>query len=133
MTKCYCGSDRSFAECCQPFLERIAKPMTAEQLMRSRYSAYASLNIDYLIKTTHPSTRKFHNSESVEQWAKSNSWQKLEIISTEKGTAKDSKGTVEFKAHFLDSNAERQIHHELSRFRKELGIWFFVDGETPKT
>jgi SEC-C motif domain protein len=129
MQNCYCSSNQIFADCCEPFLSGIAKPQTAEQLMRSRYSAYATVNIEYLLKTTHPSTRKFHDFESIKIWAESNTWQKLEIISTESGTAKDKQGVVEFKAYYLDSNSNLQIHHEISNFQKELGKWFFVDGQ----
>lgn len=96
--------------------------------MRSRYSAYATVAVEYLIKTTHPCERKFHDARSIENWAKTNEWQKLEIISTVDGTAKDKQGTVEFKAYFLDAEHQPQMHHELSNFRKELGKWFFVDG-----
>lgn len=128
MIDCYCCSGKKFASCCEPFLTGIAKPLTAEELMRSRYSAYVTVNIEYLLKTTHPSTRKFHDAESIKTWAESNNWQKLEIISTEKGTAKDKQGIVEFKAYYFDSNSNPQIHHEVSNFQKELSKWFFVDG-----
>jgi SEC-C motif domain protein len=130
MNNCYCCSDKTFADCCQPFLEGAAKPPTAEALMRSRYSAYAMMNVEYLLKSTHPSTRKFHDPEELENWAKANSWQKLEIISTIEG---DKKGVVEFKAFYLDSNSTPQIHHEISNFQKELGKWFFVDGKNAET
>jgi SEC-C motif domain protein len=128
MNDCYCNSSKNFGDCCEPFLLGNAKPITAEQLMRSRYSAYATANVEYLLKTTHPSTRKFHDAESIKNWANSNVWQKLEIVSTDKGTQNDKKGIVEFKAHYSDSNSETKIHHEVSEFKKELGKWFFVTG-----
>jgi SEC-C motif-containing protein len=126
---CYCGSDLEFEDCCQPFLNGIKKPQTAEELMRSRYSAYVTANVDYLLRTVHPSTRKFHERESIEKWAKSSRWQKLEVIATTEGNAKDKKGMVEFKAYYLDEDQQLQIHHEHSNFLKELGKWFFVDGK----
>lgn len=98
--------------------------------MRSRYSAYVIADVEYLLRTVHPSTRKYHDPLSIKQWAESSRWQKLEIISTAKGAAADKKGEVEFKAYYLDSNNEPQIHHEYSNFAKELGRWFFVDGKT---
>lgn len=126
---CYCSSEKEFADCCQPFIEGTAKPQTAEELMRSRYSAYACAAVEYIIRTTHPSVRKFHDAGAIENWARSSEWQKLEIVSKTGGEAKDKKGTVEFKAYFLDAEKDPQIHHELSNFQKELGKWFFVDGE----
>lgn len=127
---CYCCSGKEFADCCQPFIEGKAKPQTAEELMRSRFSAYAVCAVEYLLRSTHPSTRRFYKAEDLENWAKSNVWQRLEIISKTAGEAKDKKGTVEFKAYFTDANGNPQIHHELSNFQKELGRWFFVDGRS---
>ena len=130
---CYCCSGYKFEDCCQPFISGIAKPATAEELMRSRYSAYATVEIDYLLRTTHPSTRKFHDAETIERWAQSSVWQKLEIISTDKGNSSDKQGMVEFKAYYLDEYQQPQIHHEHSNFLKELGKWFFVDGKVIET
>lgn len=96
--------------------------------MRSRYTAYATAAIEYLLRSTHPSTRRFHDSGAIENWAKSSKWQKLEIVATDKGAATDKTGTVEFKAYYTDADDAPQIHHERSNFRKELGKWFFVDG-----
>ena len=127
--KCYCCSGKEFADCCQPFIDGTAKPLTAEELMRSRFSAYANVAVEYLIKTTHPSTRKFHDAEAIANWARSSVWQKLEIISKSDGAVKDKKGKVEFKAYFLNAENVAQIHHEISSFQKELGRWFFVDGK----
>ena len=126
---CHCGSGGEFENCCQPFIGETAKPKTAEELMRSRYSAYATCAVEYILRSTHPSVRKFHDVESIEKWAQSSVWQKLEIVSKTDGAAKDKKGAVEFKAYFLDAEKNPQIHHELSNFAKELGKWFFVDGK----
>lgn len=126
---CFCCSGREFEDCCQPFIGGVLKPSTAEELMRSRYSAYAIIAVEYILRSTHFSTRKFHDGEAIENWAKSNVWQKLEIVSKTRGEAKDTKGTVEFKAYYTDATRQPQIHHELSNFAKELGKWFFVDGK----
>lgn len=125
---CYCRSGLEFENCCQPFIAGIKKPATAEELMRSRYAAYATGAIEYLLRSTHPATRKFHDAGSIEKWAKQSVWQNLEIVAKSGGEATDKKGTVEFKAYFLDAENLPQIHHERSNFAKELGKWFFVDG-----
>lgn len=125
---CYCCSGRKFEDCCAPFLGGTAKPATAEELMRSRFSAYAAGEIEYLLRSTHPSTRKFYKSEELERWARANRWEKLEIVAKTAGEAADKTGTVEFAAHYRDENGEPHVHREDSRFRKELGKWFFVDG-----
>lgn len=126
---CYCCSEKDFADCCAPFIIGAAKPASAEELMCSRYSAYCLANVEYILRTTHPSTRKFHEPVAIQQWARSNNWQKLEIISTIEGNLKDKKGIVEFKAYYLDSDNKPHIHHERSNFARELGKWFFVDGK----
>src|SRR5215203_5817893 len=126
--KCYCSSGKEFEDCCQPFLGGAMKPATAEELMRSRFSAYALGAVEYLLRSTHPGVRKFHDAESIKKWASSNDWLGLEIVSKTGGAVTDKKGVVEFKAHYLDSNKQPRIHHERSNFAKELGRWFFVDG-----
>lgn len=125
---CHCCSGKEFENCCQPFIDGTAKPQTAEELMRSRYSAYAVAAVEYLLRSTHPSVRKFYQAEEIENWAKTSRWQRLEIVSKTAGEAKDKLGTVEFKAYYTDKHGQPQIHHEHSNFRKELGKWFFVDG-----
>lgn len=96
--------------------------------MRSRYTAYAVAAVEYLLRSTHPSTRRLYDPQAIEKWAKASRWQKLEIVATAHGGASDKSGTVEFKAHYTDENRQVRIHHERSNFRKELGKWFFVDG-----
>lgn len=121
MTNCYCGTTLSFENCCQPLIKGIQKAITAEQLMRSRYSAYCTQAAAYLIETTYFTTRKFHKKSEILEWSKSNSWLKLEIITS-------NERTVEFKAYYVDENAKAQVHHEKSSFVLENGNWFYVDG-----
>ena len=119
---CFCGSTIVFQDCCQKHIDGTQKAPTALALMKSRYSAYATHNADYLWKTTHVSQRKYYTKEEILHWATANEWQKLEIISV-------TENTVEFKAYFLDENKENQVHHEFSTFKKENGSWFYVDGK----
>jgi SEC-C motif-containing protein len=56
-TKCPCGTGLELAQCCEPFIKGKSKAPTAEKLMRSRYSAFALGDIDYIEKTTDPSAR----------------------------------------------------------------------------
>ena len=122
MNNCYCGSEKQFKNCCQPFIEELKFPETPEQLMRSRYTAYVIQNADYLIATTHTSQRKYYSVSEILEWAKENSWIKLDVLK-----AKDC--IVEFKAYYLDENGEAQVHHEHSTFKLENEKWFYVDGD----
>jgi len=118
---CYCGSNFVFQDCCQKYIEGKEKAPTALALMKSRYSAYATHQVDYLLNTTHDSQRKYYSKADILNWATANEWQKLEIIAA-------TENTVEFKAYFLDENKQNQIHHEFSNFKQEKGNWFYVDG-----
>lgn len=122
MVPCYCGSNLSFENCCQPCIIGILKAPTAEALMRSRYSAFATGEADYLVATTHSSTRKSHKKADILNWSQSNQWIKLEVLAA-------TVTTVTFKAYYLDSQLKAQIHNEHSTFIFENGSWFYVDGE----
>lgn len=121
MENCYCGNTLTFENCCKPIISGYKKATSAQQLMRSRYAAYCIQVADYLVQTTHQSTRKFHKKSDILAWSKSNTWLKLEIISSDETT-------VEFKAFYLDESLKAQIHHEKSTFILENGYWFYVDG-----
>ena len=121
-SKCYCGSTDSFEECCEPYIKEFKTAESAVILMRSRYSAYATQHADYLVSTTHNSTRRHHSKKAILEWSQSNQWIKLEVLKT-------TATTVEFKAYYLDRQLQMQIHHEHSTFRFENEKWFYVDGD----
>ncbi|MCE7992903.1 MAG: YchJ family protein [Roseivirga sp.] len=128
MTLCPCSSSKAFSDCCEPNILNRSAP-TALALMRSRYTACTLVKAEYLHTTTHPKTRPDHKVSEIEAWAKENSWNRLEIISTEHGNRNDQRGIVEFKAFFTNSKGQAQVHHERSTFLKEDGQWFYVDGK----
>jgi SEC-C motif domain protein len=119
---CFCGSDKPFSACCKPLIAGQSTAVSAEALMRSRYCAYVMAAVDYLMATTHPSKRMNHNAKDILQWAKSNQWQRLEILHADTFT-------VTFKAHYRDRTSRPQIHYEKSTFVRENGIWYYLDGE----
>jgi SEC-C motif domain protein len=125
---CYCGSNIPFDECCKPIIEGTKQAETAQDLMRSRYSAYVINDAQYLMDSTHFSTKANFSKSQIESWAKESSWQKLEIINTQKGLENDNLGKVEFKAYYKDKKGTSHVHHEKSSFKKEEGRWYFVDG-----
>ena len=127
MSDCPCCSGKNYSACCEPVIKNESAP-TALSLMRSRYTAYKNENAEYLYKTTHPKTRGEYNVNEIKEWAKENTWTKLEIISLEHGNINDIKGIVEFKAYYQDKNQKEQILHERSTFLKENKQWFYLDG-----
>ncbi len=122
MSSCYCGNSISFQDCCEPFIKGIANATTAEKLMRSRYSAFATGAADYLVNTTHISKRRLHNKKDILAWSQANKWLKLEVLAS-------TETTVTFKAYYLDENLKAQVHYEHSTFKFENNKWFYVDGE----
>jgi SEC-C motif domain protein len=126
---CPCGSPNDFKECCEPFLLGTALPETAEQLMRSRYTAFTKADLDYIKKTLAPESLKDFDAAATKKWAEEAKWKKLKIISTKNGMASDSKGIVEFCAFYEFDGEDIQLH-EVSQFRKEKnGQWLFIDGD----
>ena len=119
---CPCCSGKLYENCCKPFHTGEKHAPTAEALMRSRFSAFAFPNGEYLMKTTLPTKRKFHNKKDLQEWGEINEWTKLEIL-------KSSLNQVEFKAYYNDENGKPQIHHEFSLFQKENDRWHYVSGE----
>ena len=127
-TICPCGSEITLSECCGLLLAGEQYAATAEQLMRSRYSAYVLNNDKYLTSTWHPSSRSLDISDDDQ---KKPDWQGLEVIQTVAGKPDDIEGTVEFIAHFKINNRVGRLH-EKSRFIKEEGRWYYLDGEEQK-
>jgi len=120
MPECPCGSGKAYAVCCAPFHHGEAVAPSAEALMRSRYCAYVLRLSAYLAATWHPSSRP----ASLDISGDDTPWQRLVILATEKGGATDSEGVVEFAAYYRGGQL-----HERSRFVKEEGQWFYLDGE----
>jgi SEC-C motif-containing protein len=132
-TLCPCGSKTPLENCCLPIIEGTKQAPTAQALMRSRYSAYVLVNAQYLIDSTHISTRDNFSKPEIEAWAKESFWQKLEILHTHKGLENDELGEVEFKAFYKNPKGVLNIHHEKSIFKKEESGWFYLSGKVIST
>ena len=123
--KCYCGQNKTYKDCCEVFHLNHGKTETAQQLMRSRYSAFVLANGDYLMQTHRSSTRPISEKKAIVKWAKSVEWIKLEILETTKGLEHDDEGTVTFNAYFYD-NKSIDVIHEKSAFIKENNKWYYL-------
>jgi SEC-C motif-containing protein len=121
---CFCCSDIPFSECCEPILQDHAKALTPEMLMRSRYTAYVLENESYLLATWAPSTRPAALSLEENRVK----WLKLTILSSSEDRLVDNTGKVEFSANFLQEDQLCKLH-ETSNFRRDAGLWYYVDGD----
>ncbi len=122
-TSCPCGSTKKYSDCCARYIEGDEPAPTAEALMRSRYTAYTRLAEGYLLATWHPSTRPASLSLAEDVSTK---WIGLEVQRHEQQDA--GHAIVEFVARYkVGGRAQRM--HEVSRFVREGGRWFYVDGD----
>lgn len=126
-TECPCGRG-DYASCCQPLHLGKSQAETAEQLMRSRYSAFAKQEIDYIVQTTALGQQQALDVAAIADWSKANQWLKLEVVRTQEKLDKNH-AQVEFKAHYHDGQ-QAQVHHEISHFVKHEGAWYFLDPTT---
>ncbi|MGI9244739.1 MAG: YchJ family protein [Verrucomicrobiales bacterium] len=125
---CPCKSRLTYSACCQPFHRGESKPATAEQLMRSRFSAYFFRLTDYLVRTTHPTTREPGLKADLEKTIHEVNWKFLTIVGSSKGGEEDKVGKVEFVADYY-YNGEPQELNERSRFKRYKGAWKYLDDK----
>jgi len=126
---CPCGSKEPLKNCCGPLIQGEQKAASAERLMRSRFSAFYTANIPYLMRTLHPSKHDEHLHDDLTKSVKSTQWLSLRIIGT---PSKDTQyAYVEFVAFYHDKHQPNTTHqlHEKSRFIHEEGKFYYLDGE----
>ena len=96
--------------------------------MRSRYTAFAEENWNYISRTYAREARDRFDRSLAESPPGDVEWIGLEILGTSEGAERDDSGVVEFAARFRADGGVR-IHREKSNFRRENGAWVYVDGE----
>lgn len=127
--KCPCHSGLPFTECCEPYLTEKELPESALQLMRSRYTAYALKDPDYIIKTTHPenptqTANKTAWKEAILIFCKRTDFKGLKIIEFVEG---NREAFVTFYAHLFQGTEDASFE-ETSRFLKEDNRWLYHSG-----
>ncbi len=128
MQACPCGTEKEYNQCCEPFHQGEAKPSTAEELMRARYSAFVKNQINFIAETHVPGTKDF-NADEAREWATSSEWKGLQVISTKQGEPGQKRGTVEFKALYADQNGNDYLHHEIANFKNIEDTWYYDEGQ----
>ncbi len=124
---CPCGSGKTYADCCAPYLAGRAQPATPVQLMRSRYSAFCKGKIDYLIATHHPSQRKADDRQTLAQTSADTEWLALRILHSDESQIAAGVGTVEFVAFYTSQGRLGQLH-EKSEFIRQAERWYYMRG-----
>ncbi|MDF3290522.1 YchJ family protein [Streptomyces silvisoli] len=119
---CPCGLPSAYQDCCGRLHRGTVRAGTAEQLMRSRYSAFAVRDEAYLLRSWHPDTRP-----PRVDFDPGLRWERLEVLGGAGGSAFHTEATVEFRAHYTDRGRAGELH-ENSRFVRHDGDWVYLDG-----
>lgn len=122
MRTCPCGLPQPYDDCCGRFHRGDATAPTAELLMRSRFSAFAVGDEDYLSRTWDAGTRPRRIGLDPTQ-----RWTRLEILGRSGGGLLEAVATVEFRAHWVRRGRPGALH-ENSAFRRAEGRWVYVDA-----
>jgi SEC-C motif-containing protein len=118
ISDCPCGSTLSYQACCDRFHHQGMQAKTVEALMRSRYSAYVLVDVNYLTKTWALAQRPTLSKAEIA----ATQWLRLEVLQSKQGL---KQGTVEFKAYYLEESNECVLH-EHSLFKKIKNRWYYV-------
>jgi SEC-C motif domain protein len=120
---CPCCSGKDYAECCGPLHAGESRATSAEQLMRSRFSAFAVGDAAYLLRSWHSSTRPARLSLD-----RDTRWTRLEILGARDGGPFHTEGTVDFRAYYREGGGPEQSMQENSSFTREDGAWVYVSA-----
>ena len=127
---CPCGSLKKYKKCCKPFHDKITFPKTALELMKSRFSAFAVLIVDYIIFTTHENNSDYISdlkswNQDIMNFSKNTRFERLEILDFIEG---EVESFVTFKATLFQDNTDISFI-EKSRFLKVEDKWLYIDGQ----
>ena len=127
MALCPCGSDIDAQSCCEPIIAG-ALAHSAIDLMRARYTAFVTgrMNGEFVRNTTALENRAALTATSSPDIGGLG----LDIRNVIAGGPDDDTGTIEFVAR-LAVDGRTEVHHEISRFRRDAGRWVYVDGSFP--
>ncbi|NGX61905.1 MAG: hypothetical protein K940chlam9_01396 [Chlamydiae bacterium] len=126
---CPCHSGKIYQECCAPYHQGEIPP-TALLLMRSRYSAYALGNSDYILATTHPehpdaSHPHEMRKEQIQAFSTHTQFTGLDILSTEE---EPPYAYVTFRVHLKQEGRDVSFT-ERSQFGRHHERWLYRQGE----
>ena len=137
MSLCPCQSGKEYEACCGPIISGSQAAPNPEAVMRSRYTAFAKGEVDYLKNSLHPDQWGEFDPAATKDLAENSEWLGFKIINSSGGGQNDQEGTVEFVVTFRMKGVSYN-HHELSQFNRVDGVWYYTDGkivtpENPQT
>ena len=129
MDMCPCGSKQSFQSCCQPLLLKNNKAKTPEQLMRSRFSAFATKHYDYILSTYIGVDKGDSHAEDMAKDYEDIHWLHLDVKSSGTMAGNEQKGFVHFCAYFGLSGKLYALSEE-SQFQFVNDEWFYLADQS---
>ena len=132
--ECPCGGG-AHGSCCGPLIAGEQLAVTAQQLMRSRFSAFALAArdpqaIEHLLRT-HPEAGQpaAARRKVLKEGCRTIQWLSLKVLDFQNGGALDQHGTVTFEARWRDRERRGGVLKECSRFgRGEAGEWLYLEA-----
>ncbi|HEY8042545.1 MAG TPA: YchJ family metal-binding protein [Polyangiaceae bacterium] len=131
---CPCHSGRRYAACCAPLHRDEREADTPEELMRSRYAAFALGLGAYLVKTLgrdHPD-RAGDEAALARELSGARERQRFLGLRIVAASSDGDRGEVLFHARIFERGADRSFA-ERSAFRREQGAWRYTGGEAVPT
>lgn len=128
---CPCQSGASYGDCCQPLHRGEREAADPVALMRSRYAAYATGDVDYLVATLHPdhAERALPDElvrSSLRAACRDHRYTGLTILES---SVDGERGMVHFEAKVFQKGKDLSFR-ERSQFAKVSGAWRYLEGET---
>ena len=118
MEDCPCGTGFPYTDCCGPLIRGASPADTAEDLMRSRFTAFAKGLWGYLEQTKYP------DGQELSAWHKTKfmhddiSWTKLDIIDVKKGGVSDEDGEVSFIARYVENGEKKNTSRGVKIYQR---------------
>jgi len=133
-SECPCGGG-TYASCCGPLIAGEQVAITAQQLMRSRFSAFALAArdpqaIEHLLRT-HPEAglTAAARRKALMESCRTIEWLSLKVLNFQNGGPLDQHGSVTFEARWRDRDRREGLLKEWSRFgRGESGEWLYLEA-----
>ncbi|REG81820.1 YchJ family protein [Marinomonas pollencensis] len=125
---CPCGTAKNYQDCCGVYHQNPGSAPTAEALMRSRYSAFARNDIDYIQATQRLcEDTSESDTQAIKEENSATKWLELTILDCQQGQVTDDTGSVTFCARFVEGSQQGELT-EKSLFEKRNDQWFYVSG-----
>src|SRR5690554_1653696 len=129
--QCPCGASASYGACCGRFHQNGVVAASPQELMRSRYAAYARGEVDYIVETTDPGSPAWQEPvkiwrDEIRRFGRDSEFLGVEILDASEG---GDRGEVEFLAK-LRAAGEDASFEERSKFVRREGRWLYQSGVT---